>query len=609
MTVRLSLVRLATIACAVGSVLLLPTVGTARPVGATGIAYSVTLKDPARRTIHVACDIAEPMNGPVRFYFPSWSPGVYAFRPISPYVLNLKVQGPVSELAAAEVATDTYEIAGEPPGRVRLDYDIDLLEERNRETDKSFVGDSLALIKGDFTFCYFQGYRDLPVHVQVEGPDGWEIMTTLGQDPAGKGFEARDYDELLDSSIMIGHFNKASVRSGPAEFVVAIDPKLNLRTSEVVPTVRRLADYEIGLFGSPPFNRYVFFLHVIPELYFNLFPAGVFGIEHRNGSTISFTPQAAAQMRHDDLASIIERVMAHEMFHAWNGKFISPFELHQADLSQPIKSPNIWFIEGVTRYYDILARYRSFGCDKTLLYARLASLVREGGVKQDLERTSMDAWEGLSPVIYSRGGLVALAIDLKIRQMTDGKRSLDDVLRLMYQDRGRTSTYYTADMLRRYVSRIAGSDMSDFFDRCVSGNSGIDVDRALDYAGLRAVWGIRSTAQDIGIFFNKDNSQVVMLLQGGAGQAAGLRPGDTILAVDGRSLSTRPFDQAMPNRDVGTSYTLHIARGGAEMDIQMTIKSIEESQVTIVEDEKATARQLAIREGLVGRVATAAAGL
>jgi predicted metalloprotease with PDZ domain len=599
-------IRIAVLVVALGALLSFSPNAVAAPARATAIAYEVSLKEPAARTIHVVCDLSRPSEEPVRLMFPSWSPGAYAFRPMSRYIVHLRVDGVGGERATREVATDTYEVAGTRGGGIRVQYDIDL-SERNRETDKSFIGDTLALIKGDFTFCYFEGCRDLPIKVKVEAPPGWAMMTTLNKNPTGEGFEVNDYDELIDSSIMMGHFYTASVTSGPADFMVAIDPKLSISGSALVPIVKRLADFEIGLFGSPPFNRYIFFLYAIPESYFNLFPAGVFGIEHRKGSTISFTPQAAATVQGGSLASALERLMAHELFHTWNGKCISPTDLYRPDLNHPIKSPNIWFVEGITRYYEILVRNRTGDRNPRSLYASLAFLLRQGNVEKALEEASMDAWETLSPVLYNKGALVALALDLKIREMTDNRRSLDDVLRLMYQELGRHSKQYTAGMLRSYVSRVTGSDLSDFFDRYVSGSERLDADQMLDWAGLHTVFGTKNSNQDIGIFFNKITNQVVMLLPDGAGQAAGLKQGDKILAVDGRTLESRPFEDAFPSLGAGTSYSLRIARGGQEMDIRMVINPIEIKEVTIVENEKPNPKQVRIREGFLSRTTANAA--
>src|ERR1044071_5748300 len=109
------------------------------------ITYRVTLANPEKRTLHVECDLAEAKKGTVRFTFPSWSPGIYTFRPISRYILNLKVSDGQRQLAVTEVPFDTYEVANDNSTALRIEYDIDL-SETNRNIDKSFIGDEVALI-------------------------------------------------------------------------------------------------------------------------------------------------------------------------------------------------------------------------------------------------------------------------------------------------------------------------------------------------------------------------------------------------------------------------------------------------------------------------------
>jgi len=563
------------------------------------ITYRVVLKEIQARTLHIICQLPQAKKGTLRLSFPSWSPGFYKYRPIRRYILNLKAYDGERELAVNGALFDTYEVENDRPGRLRIEYDIDL-SAKNQQHDKSFIGDDLALIKGDFTFCSVEGYRDAPVRVEIDGPPGWPLVTSL-KETSGGAFEAKDYDELIDGIIMLGQFKTESVRSGTAEFVLAVDRKLDVAPSQLAPIVKRLADYQISLFGKAPFSRYTFFIHVIPETYFNLFPAGVFGLEHRNSSTISFTPQGPSLMKGDHLNYVLEKLLAHELFHSWNGKHIVPAELYEPDLSQVVKSPNIWFVEGVTTYYEALSVYRAGEHKRQTFYSLITSFIQDGNVTESLEQMSVDSWKGLNPILYTKGALVALALDLKIRWATNNARSLDDVMRQMHDQLATNSKQFTAESLRRFISKVAGENLDEFFARYVTGSERLDVDAVLSQAGLKLGSGKRKLAQDVGIFFNSNNSEVVALLPNGAGEAAGLRPKDKILAIDSISLQTRPLDKAIADYDVGSSYELQVLRGDEKLMLKMTINAIEETFIRVVENEQATDKQIKIREGLLSR--------
>ena len=580
-----------------GAAAVCPDLSAALPPDSS-IRYRVVLSDPARRMLHVTCDVEQHEKRPLAFSFPSWSPGSYTFRPISKFILNLEVRNTDRPVPFKEIRTDTYETMEARAGRFTIQYDVDL-SANNRSLDKSFIGNEIALIKGDFTFCCVTGFRDVPVRLDVEAPPGWELCSSLMNERRDGGLTAKGYDDLIDGTIMLGKFDRASTISGTTEFVVASDPTLGVAPSSLIPFVKALADYQIKLFGSAPFKSYTFFLHVIGESSYNSYPGGVVAIEHRYGTTISFTPQAARVFTGRDLTNTIEKVFAHELFHAWNGRRIGPAELARPNLNEPVQSRNIWFIEGVTRYYDIISRQRVSTDDPSQLYQQLSELVPAASVNASLEQKSLDSWQGLSPVLYNKGCLVALALDMKIRWMTDNRKSLDDVMRYLYQEIDNGAAHYTAESLRRMVIKASGVDLNDVFDRFVTGSETLDVGEFLGYAGLNVSAGTRRVPQDLGIFFDKSNSQVVGVLRNGAGETAGLRPRDKLLTVNGKTLLARPFEEAFRSDEIGAAYDLSILRGDKELTLRLTINAVEETEVNITERSQVTEKQLRIRETLV----------
>lgn len=197
--------------------------------------------------------------------------------------------------------------------------------------------------------------------------------------------------------------------------------------------------------------------------------------------------------------------------------------------------------------------------------------------------------------------LVALALDLKIRWATDNARSLDDVLRQMYNGPSTGPKRFTSESLRAFIGKVAGEDLGDFFGRYVAGSERLDIEGLLGYAGLKLQFGKREYSQDVGIFFNSNNSEVVALLPSGAGAASGLRPGDKILAIDGIGLKAGSLDKALENYAIGSSYDLRVLRDGQELDLKMKIAALEEPVVQVVEAETATDKQKKVREGLLSR--------
>ena len=209
-------------------------------------------------------------------------------------------------------------------------------------------------------------------------------------------------------------------------------------------------------------------------------------------------------MKGAHLNYVLEKLLAHELFHSWNGKHIVPAELYEPDLSQVVKSPNIWFVEGVTTYYEALSVYRAGEHKRQTFYSLITSFIQDGNVTESLEQMSIDSWKGLNPILYTKGALVALALDLKIRWAINNARSLDDVMRQMHDELAANSKQFTAESLRKFISKIAGENLDEFFARYVTGSERLDIDKVLSQAGLKLGFGKRKLAQDVGIFFNSN---------------------------------------------------------------------------------------------------------
>ena len=591
--------------CLIG-ILVLPTLlvtaTEARPVSATpSIRYKLELRNPGQRRLHVTCRVAGIKERNINFSFPSWSPGSYVYRPLSRFLRSLNVTGPDGPLPFAPGTTDTYQVSDVSRASLTIDYDIDL-SLADGSVDKSLVNDQIAVIKGDFTFCLIRGLREAPALVEVEPPQGWKLITTLTRDLKRNCFRATNYDELIDSTAMMGRIETATFSSGPANFTIAIDGSMGLAPTHLIAAAKRLADYEISLFGKPPFGHYTFFVYIATDPSFNILPSGVVGMEHLRGCTVFFTPDGARLIKGDDFDRVIQELFAHELFHSWNGKLIHPVELDRPDLTRPIMSPNIWFIEGVTHFYDIMARYRTGLTDKQRLYNDLSLLMTAGNVSRSLKMASLDVDKTLDSMLYSKGALAALDLDLKIRSLSRGRRSLYDVMRMLYRRFGLRSRSYTAASLREIAAQAAGRNLDDFFSRYIYEAERFDTDAALAAAGLKAERYATRAAQDIGIFFDNKTKTVVGVLAGSAAESAGLRQQDKILSIDGISTSSRPFVRSFPRTAVGDTYKLQTIRNNQEVTIDMRIGTIEIPRLKITEAEHSSVLETRVRASFLSAV-------
>jgi predicted metalloprotease with PDZ domain len=240
---------------------------------------------------------------------------------------------------------------------------------------------------------------------------------------------------------------------------------------------------------GPPFDAipgqpgYTFIVHIESNG-----DIGGGGMEHPNSCAIT--------------ASSVEEaatLAAHEFFHAWNVKRIRPQSLEPVDYAHEQYSRALWFAEGVTSAYSSFTLERTGLWTKDQFYKDLADQIatlqqRPARLWQSAEESSLDAWfEGLpeysdpsrSISYYNKGQILGLLLDIAIRDATDNKKSLDDVMRRMNEEYAKQGKFYDdSEGIRRAVAEVSGKDFKDFFAHYVSGTDEIPYAQFLSLAGL-----------------------------------------------------------------------------------------------------------------------------
>lgn len=191
---------------------------------------------------------------------------------------------------------------------------------------------------------------------------------------------------------------------------------------------------------KPPFSDYLFLLTV----------SGRWGgLEHRNSvaaeAPFSALPMTGAEApdRYTDLLAL----MAHEYFHAWNVKRLKPATFLPYDLTKENYTRLLWFFEGFTEYYEEIILFRAGLASEKKILDRLSAMAltvygQSGWKHQSVAASSFDTWikyyrpdagsasHGVS--YYQGGAMLAFALDLHIRNVTENRITLDDVMRKIW---------------------------------------------------------------------------------------------------------------------------------------------------------------------------------
>jgi predicted metalloprotease with PDZ domain len=362
--------------------------------------------------------------------------------------------------------------------------------------------------------------------------------------------------------------------------------------------VRRVSETTIGIFGGAPYKDYTY-----------IFVAGRGGgLEHLNSTTIGVTAEVLARR-----PAGAKSVSAHEFFHTWNVKRIRPLELGPFDYERPVRTVNLWVSEGVTDYYTevILARSGLNGvADFTRRMGDAIGNHRSNAARLVVspERASWTVWD--SPEVnnsytisyYLQGQLLGFLLDLAIRDSTDNAKSLDDVMRYLFDHYAGERGFTSADV-RAAIRTAAGPDFQDFWGRYVSGTTEIPWDDYLKAAG----WSVRFVEQAA---VDARVGSITPAVQGGrwravaipgsAAAAAGLVTGDELVRINGRDIVDGSDVTAVVRAvSPGRLVTIHVIRGGKPVTITFTAGTYGQMRAVLIDLPEQTDRMRRIRASLV----------
>lgn len=548
------------------------------------VSYALGMSRPHSHLFEVSVSIDGWAEPHLDLVLPSWSPGSYLIREYARHVQDFTAENDGQAARWAKVGKDCWRIETPKPGRVRATYKV---YAHDLTVRTSHLDGSHGFAHGPSLFMYVEGRSGEPVSLEVTVPQRWQVATGLEAQGGGSNifrFRARDYDELIDGPIECGTHRLLSFDVEGTPHGIALWGRGNEDEGAIVADLGAIASAQKNFFGGLPYRRYTFIVHLA---------SGRGGLEHRNSSVLladrwGFRPRSSYE-RFLELA-------AHELFHVWNVKRIRPAPLGPFDYRRENPTRQLWTMEGVTAYYEkrfVLAA-GLYGKERFLeRIAEDAATFRSipGRAVQSLEAGGFDAWikhyrpdenslnSGVS--YYLKGSLVALLLDLEIRARTTRAKCLDDVLRhLWHQATLDDAGFAEPDGFLAAVEGVAGEQdgaFRRFFARYVSGTEELDFDAALAPAGLRLSWTHKDEGAKkrgwLGIVTRPAGRSVAVVgvRSDGPAGAAGIYPGDEIVAVGGNRADEKTLAERLAEKPPGSNVRLALFRRDELIEITVTL--------------------------------------
>ncbi len=555
--------------------------------------YRIRPSHPEAHLFEVELTVSDPNPDGEVVSLPAWIPGSYMIRDFAKNIVRLRARCAEQPLEVEKMDKQTWRVAPcSGPLTVWCEVYCWDLSVRSAHLDTSH-----GYFNGTSVFLQVQGREGEPCSIAIEPPEAshyaqWRVATTLPAvetDDRGFGlYRAADYEELVDHPVEMGTFTLVEFEACGIPHAMAITGRHRADVDRLAADLKQICEYQIRLFGEPaPMDRYLFLTMAVGD--------GYGGLEHRSSTSLLCSrndlPLVGRKELTDDYRGFLG-LCSHEYFHTWNIKRIKPAAFVPYDLSREVHTRLLWAFEGITSYYDDLALVRTGVISEAsyleLLGQTITRVLRTGGrLKQSVTDSSFDAWtkfykqdENAPNAIvsyYAKGALIALALDLKLRLESGGAKSLDDVMRALWERYGRTGTGVGEQAFEPLVEEVTGVSLGEFFAVALQGTDDLPLAELLSPFGvdlrLRApeskddkggkpgkgeqpakAWlGVRTSEDPLG-------AKLTFVFDGGAAQRAGLSAGDVVVALNGLRVTSGNLEKQLSTYAPDERVTLHAFR-------------------------------------------------
>ncbi len=578
-------------------------------VRAQRLVYRIDLSHTGQHYIDVTVQPMGMRPDTMVFQMPVWSPGVYSEVNYGRFIEGLQAfDSSGKELPMKRVNKDLWKIPSS--GVAKLTYRV-----RDSHEDGSSPEIGLARIDRNGVFAntealfgYFDNDKGIPGTIILTLPKHWMVATTLevATDHAlteadrfhQTVFDFDDYESLAQAPLLIApKFLTTDFTQDGVDYTVVANGNADFPIDSFAVQSAQILRAETSFFRKIPFRNYLFVIDVNDN--------APFGIAHQRSSV--FTLPAASWCAQ---SGATEQLLAETLFQTWNGEQFHISPLGPVDYTSAIHAHSLWFSEGVSEYYAGLLRVR-YGLISTPEFFSIVDgwmntgdAASPGSLEILSERLCKNNPACLE-ALRARGALVALMMDIAIRENSGDRHSLDNVLLRMERDVP-TGKTYDDSLLIRTISKYSGTDLSDFYDHYIAGTDPLPVEQYLEKMGAgSAIPASMRTNGEFGLnlALNAAGMAVISAVaEDSLVTSTPLECGDTVCSVNGETVTTRSIAEAQSSMRSGMPVAITLVRD--KKDVPVTIRAkVKAKRPRMAAYEilpGATRHELVLRRGLIG---------
>ena len=526
-------------------------------------------------------------QGPLHLQLPAWIPGSYMIRDFSKHLESISASEIISAksikpIKLIKIDSHTWQLKAKHDVEVR--YQVYAFDTSVRA---AYLDQERAFFNASSLCLQVLGFNDLDCELELLEPKDpalnthWSVQTTLPikqtKQTKRSGFgvyQADSYDALIDHPVAMGEFQVIEWQAHGAPHRMVIQGLLDaVDARQLSKDLKAICETHISFFEPEkpraPFKEYCFMVNAVGD--------GYGGLEHRNSTVLlckrSDLPYPEQNLQKHEAYEDFLGLCSHEYFHSWMVKRVKPKAFDPYVLDKKNHTHLLWLFEGFTSYYDDLQLFRSQRINLAAYVKRLEKtwnmvLRGPGRHKQSLSESSFDAWtkyylmdENTPNAVvsyYAKGSLLALALDLKIREHTKQKQSLDDVMRHLWQMYQLTEIGMAEDDFDRAIEFVIGSGFKGVWAQIkrdhIDGVDDFPFETLLPKVGVKvelkktpATESAEVAKQLLGVRTTVNNGWVRLshVLDGGLAQEAGLSAGDHLASISGERVTPGRLEELL----------------------------------------------------------------
>ena len=544
------------------------------------INYRISFARPFTHYCEVEISHNNINNDSLIFSMPVWTPGSYMVREFAKNVDKVTAEGSGGKsLSIEKINMNSWKVDSSGQSSICLRYRVYCNDHTVRTSE---INSDHAFLSNAGIFMFVRGHEDKSCVLKIELPPEWKKISTGMEKVSRNVYTAENYDVFIDSPLELGNQNILEFEIRGIKHYICLSGRGNYNEEKLKKDFKTIAEEEIKLLGGDiPYKSYTYIIHLVEK--------GGGGLEHLN----SFVVQMVRWNFND--AKLYRKflgLVSHEFFHLWNVKRIRPAALGPFDYDKENHTKSLWVAEGWTSFYDNLILRRCGLIDNEEYFefvdVEVNDIMRfEGRFNQSLAESSFDTWikfyrkdENFSNSqvsYYTKGALVSMMLNIEIIKSTNAVKSLDDALRMLYDDYKKDSTKgFTDERIKEVCEKVCGRSLNEFWEKYISGVAELPLDSYLADCGLELINENESADCSLDIESKTDNGKFIIIKvhAGGSAYESGLNAKDEIIAVNGIRTDENILKTLLKDYPSGSEIKVLISRDGLIRELEVKLQKV-----------------------------------